>query len=186
MVPRAKQPGAGWDYAKGSWAVQARALSLGFALALMPFAARAADPVVVPVLSLDLLVLLIVLAAGALAIAGGLWGLAERRTMVALRENLRATTSKARALLAARDAWLSAGRELLMVWGADMSAPLSFGDGAALMEACLVGPNATDLSTALDALGSQRHVVRLGVPDNRRPFHPCPRPASRRLRRRVP
>ena len=104
MVPRAIQPGAGWDYIEGSWAVQARALSLSLALALMPYPARAADPVVVPVLTLDLLVLLIVLAAGALAIAGGLWGLAERRSMVALRENLRATTSKARALLAARDA----------------------------------------------------------------------------------
>ena len=113
MVPRAIQPGAGWDYIKGSSAVQARALGLSLAIALMPYPARAAD-VAVPVLTLDLLVLLIVLAAGALAIAGGLWGLAERRTTVALRESLRATTSKARALLSARDAWLSAGRESLI------------------------------------------------------------------------
>ena len=80
--------------------------------------------------------------------------LAERRNTVALRDNLRATTAKARALLSARDAWLSAGRESLMVWGADMSAPLSFGEGRALMEACLVGPDATDLSAALDALAA--------------------------------
>ena len=113
-------------------------------------AAEAASPVV----PFEFLVPLIVLAAGALAIAGGLWGLAERRNTGALRDSLRATTSKARALLSARDAWLSAGRESLMVWGADMNAPLSFGEGAALMEACLVGPDATDLSTALDALAA--------------------------------
>lgn len=153
MVPRAIQPGAGWENSKGSWVVQARALSLSFAVALVPSPALAAEAVR-QVLTLDLLVLLIVLAAGALAIAGGLWGLAERRSTVALRESLRTTTSKARALLSARDAWLSAGRESLMVWGADMSAPLSFGEGAALMEACLVGSDATDLSAALDALAA--------------------------------
>ncbi len=153
MVPRAIQPGAGWDYFGSSWAVPARALGLSSAAALLPFPALAAEAIA-PLFSVDLLVLLIVLAAGALAIAGGLWGLAERRNTVAMRESLRATTSKARALLSARDAWLSAGRESLMVWGADMSAPLSFGEGAALMEACLVGPDATDLSTALDALAA--------------------------------
>jgi signal transduction histidine kinase len=152
MVPRAIQPGAGWDI-EGSWAVHARALGVSLGLALMPYPALAAEALV-PVLSLDLLVLLIVLASGALAIAGGLWGLAERRATVALRETLRTTTSRARALLSSRDAWLSAGRESLMVWGADMSAPLSFGEGAALMEACLVGPDATDLSAALDALAA--------------------------------
>ena len=152
-MPRATQPGAGWDYKKGSLAVRAWALSFSLALVLLPHPVLAAEAVP-PVLTLDLLVLLIVLAAGALAIAGGLWGLAERRNTVAVRDSLRATTSKARALLSARDAWLSAGRESLMVWGADMSAPLSFGEGAALMEACLVGPDATDLSTALDALAA--------------------------------
>jgi signal transduction histidine kinase len=123
------------------------------AIVLTPYPALAAQ-LQNPLLTSDLLVLLIVLASGALAIAGGLWGFAERRNTVTLRETLRTTTSKARALLAARDAWLSAGRESLMVWGADMSAPLSFGEGAALMEACLVGPDATQLSAALDTLAA--------------------------------
>jgi hypothetical protein len=52
-----------------------------------------------PLFSGDFLVLLIVLTAAALSIAGGLWGLAEARNTMALRESLRATTSKARALL---------------------------------------------------------------------------------------
>src|SRR4029453_5570328 len=136
MVPRAVQPGGGWDKITGSWAVQAYVPSLSLAVALTPSPSLAAEAVG-PIFAGDFLVLLIVLTAGALAIAGGLWGLAERRNTLALRESLRATTPKARALLSARDAWLSAGRESLMVWGADMSAPLSFGEGAVLMEACL-------------------------------------------------
>src|SRR5215510_5824184 len=149
MEPRAIKPGAGWECTKGLRTVFAVSLSLALAV---PGPALPAE-VGAAVLPLDFPIL-IVLAAGALAIAGGLWGFAERRNTVAMRETLRATTAKARALLAARDAWLSAGKESLMVWGADMSAPLSFGDGAALMEACLVGPDATDLSAALDALAA--------------------------------
>ena len=105
-------------------------------------------------LPFDMMMTLIVAAAGALAVAGGLWGLAEHRHSRALRDSLRATTAKARALLSARDAWLAAGRESLMVWTGDGSAPLSFGEGAALMEGCLTGPDATNLSTALDALST--------------------------------
>src|SRR5690349_10426397 len=141
MVPRATKPGAGWDCIKGSRPL-ACALSLSLALAFTPSPTLAAEAIG-PLFTGDLLLLLIVLTSGALAIAGGLWGLAERRNTVALRENLRTTTARARALLSARDAWLAAGRESLMVWGAEMNAPLSFGDGATLMEACLVGPDAT-------------------------------------------
>ena len=82
MVPRAIQPGAGWDYFTSSWAVPAWATGISLALAL-PSPALAADAIA-PLVSLDLLVLPIVLAAGALAIAGGLWGLAERRNTIAL------------------------------------------------------------------------------------------------------
>ena len=105
----------------------------------------------------------IVLSACALGLAGALWGLSEYRATRKLRAMLRATSAKARALLAARDAWLSASREVLMVWGSDLNAPLSFGNSAELMEACLTGPDATALSTALDALaanGSPRNTPR--------------------------
>jgi signal transduction histidine kinase len=97
----------------------------------------------------------IVLAACALAIAGGLWGVSEHTATRRLRANLRSTTAQARAMLSARDAWLAGGRESLMVWGADINTPISFGDGAALMEACLTGPDATALSTALDLLATE-------------------------------
>src|SRR5947207_15984191 len=90
----------------------------------------------------DFVLMAIVFAAGALALAGGLWGLSEYQNNLALRRTLRLATAKARVLLSARDAWLSAGREALLVWSTDNSESFSFGNGAQLMEACLRGPDA--------------------------------------------
>jgi len=96
----------------------------------------------------------VVLAAGALAAAGGLWAIAERQQSRQLRRTLRITGARARALVSARDAWLSATRESLLVWGADMAEPLSFGQGAEIMQACLSGSDALSLSSALDELAA--------------------------------
>ncbi|HXI99707.1 MAG TPA: ATP-binding protein [Micropepsaceae bacterium] len=96
----------------------------------------------------------IVLASAALGFAGALWALSEYQSTNHLRKALRVATAHARTLLSARDAWLSAGRESLLVWGADMAEPLSFGEGAELMQACLSGPQALELSTALDGLAA--------------------------------
>jgi signal transduction histidine kinase len=103
-------------------------------------------------LSSDTVAMAIVLASAALATAGALWALAEYQSTRHLRQALRTATARARALLSARDAWLTAARESLLVWGADMPEPLSFGEGAELMQACLSGPQASELSAALDAL----------------------------------
>jgi signal transduction histidine kinase len=94
----------------------------------------------------------LVIAAAALAVAGALWGLSERQAARALRRTLRTAIFRGRAALAARDAWLAAGRESLLVWGGDLAEPISFGTGAQFMEACLTGPDGGALSTALDAL----------------------------------
>jgi signal transduction histidine kinase len=119
---------------------------MGFALApVFPFTGIGSS---------DLVVSVIVLAAGAVALAGGLWALSEHQHTNHLRESLHAATARARALLAARDSWLSGARESLLVWGADMAEPLSFGDGSGLLQACLGGPHALELSTALDALAA--------------------------------
>src|SRR4051812_1521560 len=53
-----------------------------------------------------LIPLAMVLAAGALALAGALWALAERQASRTLRHALRLNTSRARALLGMRDAIL--------------------------------------------------------------------------------
>jgi signal transduction histidine kinase len=118
-------------------------------LAVIPGPARAADAAA---LSSNTVVMMIVLAASALGLAGALWALSEYQSTRHMRAALRAAAARARALLSARDAWLSAGRESLLVWGADMGEPLSFGEGAELMQTCLAGPQALELSTALDAL----------------------------------
>ena len=103
----------------------------------------------------DFVSLAIVFGASALALAGGLWGLSEHQNNLTLRRTLRAATAKARALISARDAWLVAGREALIVWSMDNSESKSFGSGAQLMEACLTGPDAPQLSAALDGLAAQ-------------------------------
>ncbi|MCH8858221.1 MAG: hypothetical protein IID54_01425, partial [Proteobacteria bacterium] len=100
----------------------------------------------------DLVAVVIVGAAGALALAGGLWALAEYQGTLKLRRALRTTSARARALLSLRDQLLGAGREAVVAWGADLDDPLSFGGGLGLLDTCLSGPDATELATALDAL----------------------------------
>lgn len=117
--------------------------------AFLPSSAFALDLLSDPA---DILLSPLVIAAAALAVAGALWGLSERQAARALRRALRTAVAKARTALAARDAWLAAGRESLLVWGGDLTEPISFGEGAQYMEACLTGPDGTALSTALDAL----------------------------------
>src|SRR5258705_2483532 len=65
----------------------------------------------------DFVMLAIVFAAGALALAGGLWGLSEYQNNLALRRTLRTATAKTRALLSAPEPRPSAGRETRLRWG---------------------------------------------------------------------
>jgi len=91
----------------------------------------------------------------ALALATGLWALAERRDARRLRRVLRQSETRARAATSARDALIGAGRESVIVWGRDGASPRIYGNAEALLDACLVGPDATTLSAALDALAEK-------------------------------
>jgi signal transduction histidine kinase len=116
-------------------------------------ATQAAEAQAVAVFELsELVILAVVVGAAALALSAALWALAEYQGTLKLRRALRNTAGRARALLSLRDAVLSAGRESVIVWGADTNEPLSFGGADKLLESCLSGPDATQLSTALDAL----------------------------------
>ena len=106
-------------------------------------------------LSADFVFTLIVIAAAALALAAGVWALAGQRDVRRLRQALAATTAKARAMLAARDALIGAGRESVIVWGTGLADPISFGGGAQMIEACLTGPDSMPLALALDVLAEQ-------------------------------
>ena len=102
----------------------------------------------------------------ALAIAAGLWALAEQRTTRRLRRSLRMVGAKTKAAMGERDALLGAGREALVVWGRDGAGPFSYGGGDETLQACLKGPNALALSTALDGLSERGAPFQLGVEDN--------------------
>lgn len=102
----------------------------------------------------------------ALAIAAGLWALAEQRAARRLRRSLRAVSAKTRAALGEREALLSAGREALVVWGRDGSGPFSYGGGEELLQSCLKGANALALSSALDGLSDRGAAFQLPVQDS--------------------
>lgn len=93
--------------------------------------------------------------AAALAVAAGLWALAEQFASGRLRRLLRTAEARARAGANARDALLAAGREAVLVWGRDGAAPRSYGGGELILDSCLAGADATALSQALDALGDR-------------------------------
>ena len=115
----------------------------------MAHPAWAADPL----LAANDMVLAAVAAGGvALAIAAGLWALAEKDVAQRLRRMLRLAASRTRAAVGERDALLGAAREGLIVWGRDGAGPYSYGGAEALLDACLKGAQATELSTALDGL----------------------------------
>lgn len=88
----------------------------------------------------------------ALAIAAALWAIAEQKVSGRLKRSLRVAGSRTRAAVGERDALLSAGKEALVVWGRDGSGPYSYGGADAVIDSCLHGPEALELSRALDGL----------------------------------
>ena len=101
----------------------------------------------------------------ALAVAAGLWALAEQRSARRLRRALKAGTARTRALVGEREALLDASREALVVWGRDDSGPQSYGGGDEQLQSCLKGPDALALSAALDSLAEQGAGFVLPVQD---------------------
>ncbi len=101
----------------------------------------------------------------ALAIAAGLWAIAQHAVAEKLRRAVRVSIARARAAVGERDALLAAGQEALLVWGRDGSGPFSYGGGEMLLESCLEGADATALSQALDELGDKGAAFALPVHD---------------------
>lgn len=101
----------------------------------------------------------------ALAIAAGLWALAEQRAARRLRRSLRLVGTKTKAAVGERDALLSAGRDALLVWGRDGAGPFSYGGGDEILQSCLKGADALALSTALDGLSDRGVAFQLKVHD---------------------
>ncbi len=113
----------------------------------------------------DLVLTAITVGAVCLALAAGLWALAEQNVSAKLRRALRAAASRMRAAVGERDALLNVAREALIVWGRDTAGPLSYGGAEALLDACLKGPEATELSKALDDLSARGAGFSMPVRD---------------------
>jgi len=101
----------------------------------------------------------------ALAVAAGLWALAEQRSARRLSRSLRTVGAKAKAALGERDALLGAGREALVVWGRDGSGPFSYNGGDEQLQSCLRGAEALALSGAIDGLSDRGAGFSLTVHD---------------------
>src|SRR6185437_2448364 len=86
--------------------------------------------------------IILVIASLSFALAMAIWALSEHRGSVASRRALRSSAEKARTMISARDAWLSAGRESLLIWSNGASEPASYGNGASLLQESLAGPDA--------------------------------------------
>jgi len=113
----------------------------------------------------DLVLTAVTTGAVALALAAGLWALAEQTVSAKLRRLLKAASARLRAAVGERDALISSSRDALIVWGRDTVEPIFYNGGEALLDSCLKGPDATELSEALDALSSQGAGFVMGVRD---------------------
>ncbi len=135
-------------------------------LAFLPVPAFAAMPDALTLQNGNVVVLSALACGGvALAIAAGLWALAEQHAARRLRKSLRTVGAKTKAALGERDALLGAGREALVVWGRDGSGPFSYGGGEELLQSCLTGADALALSGALDGLADRGAGFSLPVRD---------------------
>jgi len=106
-----------------------------------------------------------ILGALALALAGGLWALAQMRVIWLLRRKLREAGGSARAAIGARDALIAAGRDPLVAWGSEDSPAQSYGPAEAIVESCLAGADAIVLAESLDALADRGAPFLLNVRD---------------------
>jgi signal transduction histidine kinase len=106
------------------------------------------------------------LGAVALAIAASLWALAEQRAAQRMRRTLKGAGARIKTAVGEREALLNAGREALVVWGRDGSGPYSYAGGDALLDSCLKGSDALELSKALDDLSDKGLAFQVPVQDS--------------------
>ena len=133
-----------------------RGLWFAAAAALLPTPAFAQSLLV----ERDLVLAAVTIGAVALAVAAALWAIAEQKISGRLKRALRVAGARTRAAVGERDALLSAGKEALVVWGRDGSGPYSYGGAEAVIESCLHGADAIELSRVLDALSEKAEPFR--------------------------
>ncbi|MBV8978559.1 MAG: PAS-domain containing protein [Alphaproteobacteria bacterium] len=136
------------------------------ALAIAAFFATSTPALAaVPLPGPDLLLPIVTAGAVALALVAALWAIAEQGLTRRLRRTLRAVGARTKNLVGERDALLSSGREALIVWGRDGSGPRSYGGAEAIIDSCLAGADALELSRALDGLSERAESFSLTARD---------------------
>ena len=107
----------------------------------------------------------IVVAAACAALA-----LLGRLRLIGYRQSARVRVARMEAALLLRDAVISAGRESVALLNAHSSAPLSFAGGNARLNACLRGPDATNVAATISALleDGVPFTIAAGSSDGRR------------------
>ncbi len=108
---------------------------------------------------------LITLGSLALALAAGVWALAQLRVIRLLRRRLGEAGALGRAAIGARDALIAAGRDPVVAWGGEETPAQSYGGAEAILESCLAGADAIALAEALDALADRGAAFLLNVRD---------------------
>lgn len=98
----------------------------------------------------------------ALALAAGLWALAEQSVSAKLRRLIKSAGARLRAAVGERDALLDASRDALIVWGREELEPVSYGGAEAQLDSCLRGLDAPALSKAIDDLSA--HGIAFVMP----------------------
>src|SRR3569833_627527 len=162
ILGQGRRPGTAWR----------RALLSAAPLALLPAlgsapAQAASDAQFATAFQNGNIIVLSALACGgvALAVAAGLWALAEQRQARRLSRSLRTVGAKAKAAVGERDALLGAGRVARVGWGRDGSGPFSYNGGDELLQSCLRGAEALALSGAIDGLADRGAGFSLTVHD---------------------
>lgn len=97
----------------------------------------------------------------ALAVAAGVWAIYNLQLAAQLRRLLRSASAKAAADIATRDRLIEASSESVVVLGGRTEETRSYSDGNALIESCLAGPDAIEVSQALRKLRERGEAFSL-------------------------
>lgn len=111
----------------------------------------------------DITLAAIIIASLILASACIVWVFAERARFKAFREWVRMSVARAQNETLLRDGIIAAGEQSIVVIGTHLNEPLSFGGGNAILQVCLAGPDAAQLTSALDKLSSRALFFSINV-----------------------
>jgi signal transduction histidine kinase len=130
-------------------------------MAALPAPAFAAAPGFDPTLAMSA----VTVGALALALAAGVWAIAEQNAATKLRRALKGSVARARAAVGERDALIDAGREAVVVWSRDRDQSTSYGGADALIDSCLAGADALVVGEAIDGLSAHGTAFSLVARD---------------------